>query len=464
MSRREKISTTMTSPRRGERGSVLILTLLMILTVSILLFANVTIQQTYIKLSTEIQQGGVAENASRAGVAQSLYQLEKSSSWKTGFAAVPLSVIKEATYTVSFDSNQKAIPFSTNNFGGTSNRTGYDGRTVPPGYVHIVSVGSFVKQRKVTEAFVQLGGYNPFGRGSLFSNTTGMTLTYLSNTDSWNSQAGSYSDTKSNTYGDIGSNTTRNNGINLGTKAKIYGDISIGPGGRPTRVVKGKTTQYNSIIAMSSAVSFPSVTFPNLGLSKGNVTVAAGATKNLAPGRYGTLTLNNGSTLVLKDGSYEFKSITASYSSTRTPKDYPVIESSPSKDPVLIFVDQNINLRNADLVNKAQSSKKITESSSLQIYGSSKTTQIDLRGGTSRLMGQWGTSCVVYAPAATVYLNGNTYNSGYSGSIVASAIGAPRATPYYYYPLHYDRALTGFQLPEGLVSQSSKKVQVISIW
>lgn len=464
MSRNERIIRCKTLLSSKERGSVLILTLLMILTVTILLFANMTIQQTYSRLSSNVQFGAVADNAARAGVAQALYQLEKNSGWKTGFSAVPLSVVKEASYTVSFDSNQKIIPFSINNYDGTSNKQGYDGRTVPPGYAHIVSVGKYAKQSKVSESLVRLGGFNPFGRGSLFTNTAGMTLTYLTNSDSWNSAGGTYSDTKSNTCGDVGSNTITSSGVKLGTSTKIYGDISIGPKGNPSKVVSGKKTQYNSIVVMSSAVTLPSVTVPDLGKSKGNVTVAAGKTTTLQPGRYGTVTINNGSTLILTDGSYEFTSITASYNSKKTPKEYPRIESSPEKDPVLIFVDQNINLRNGDLVNKYQNKKNITEPSSLQIYGSSKTTSVELQGGTSKLMGQWGTSCVVYAPAATVYLNGNTYNSGYCGSIVAKGVRAPKAAPYYNYPFHYDRALTTFQMPEGIVSVSSKKVQVISTW
>jgi len=447
-----------------DRGSVLILTLLMILTVTILLFANMTIQQTYLRLSSSIQSGAVAENAARAGVAQSLYQLEKNSGWKAGFSDVPLSVVKEASFTVSFDSNQKIVPFSTNNYDGTSNKQGYDGRTVPPGYAHIVSIGKFAKQRKVSESLVRLGGFNPFGRGSLFTNTSGMTLTYLTDSDSWSSAAGTYSETKSNSRGDIGSNTVSSSGVRLGTGTKIHGDISIGPKGKPSRVVNGSKTQYDNIVVMSSAVTLPSVTVPDLGVSKGNVNVTAGTTRTLSPGRYGTVTINNGSTLILKDGSYQFRSITASYNSRRNPKEYPRIESSPEKEPVIIFMDQNINLRNGDLVNKYRNEKNITEPSSLQIYGSTRTTTVELRGGTSGLMGQWGTACVVYAPAATVYLNGNTYNSGYYGSIVGRGIRPPRATPYYKYPLHYDRALAGFQLPAGIVSISSRKVQVISTW
>jgi hypothetical protein len=459
---KERSGTVKTAKK--ERGSTLILTLLMIFTVTILLFANATIIQTYLKLSTETMNGVVAENAATAGIARSLYELEKSPDWAAGFTKTPMTMIPEASFIVTFDAGQNAIPYSTNAFGSGAAKKGYGGRMVPPGFAHIVSVGYYLNQQKTSEAMVRLRGFYPFGGTGLFSDTTGMRLPNLSISDSWDSNDGAYAATRSNADGTIGSNTTDHGGVTLGITTKIYGDIDIGPGGIPSAVVRALPTQYNTVSNLDSPVNMPPINIPDLGAPRGNVTVPRGASVTLPPGEYGDLTINNGSVLVLEDGSYSFGRITANYNAHANPRVEPIIEAAPANDPVIIYTSGDVNLGKADLVNMYQNSRGAPVPSHLQIYCASTTHRVDLRCGTSLPMGNAGTYFVMYAPNATVYLNGNRQNSALYGALAAEQIRGARGARAYFYSSHYDRALRSFKAPDGLVPSADCSLRVEAEW
>jgi hypothetical protein len=457
--------TGMAGVRRNQGGSTLVLTLLMIMTVTILLFANATIVQTYLKLSTEAMNGAVAENAARAGLARSIYELRKSPGWDDGFARTRLGRVPEASFVVTFDALQNSLPYSTSAYGSGSAKKGYGGRTVPPGYAHIVSVGNYLKQQKISEAMVRLGGFYPFANAALFADVQGMNLPNLGASDSWNSTDGTYARTHINADGTIGSNTTGHHGVTLGNGARIFGIIDIGPGGIPGDVVQARPSQYEGIANLPSPISMPDITIPDLGTSHGNVTVPQRASVTLPPGEYGDLTLNAGSVLTLEDGSYSFGNITANYNAHQRPRrDAPLIEASPANDPVVIYVSGNVNLANADLVNSHKNDKGAPVPSYLQIYCASTTRTVELRCGTSRGTGGAGTYCVLYAPNSILYLNGNRQNSALYGAIVAGEIRGARRGNTDSYATHYDKALQGFRAPDGLVPGADSSLKVEATW
>lgn len=111
-------------------------------------------QEAYIAKKAETDL--IAEDAAKAGIQDALYYLKKDSSWKTGFNNVKLPH-SGATYSMTFDSNQKTLPWSFNNYDNKNPATGWEGRTVPSYSVYLVSTGKFSNSEKVIKTIVTFG-------------------------------------------------------------------------------------------------------------------------------------------------------------------------------------------------------------------------------------------------------------------------------------------------------------------
>jgi Tfp pilus assembly protein PilX len=120
--------------------------------------------------------------------------------------------------------------------------------------------------------------------------------------DSYNSNAGAYGGANILSHGNVGSNGTASNSIDLGNNSKIFGDASTGSGG-------GVLIPNSAVITDMVTGSVTHTNSQNLA----NVVVPSGLT-SLSSG--GTLTVNNNQTGSLSAGSYKYDSINLKNGST----------------------------------------------------------------------------------------------------------------------------------------------------
>ncbi len=192
-------------------------------------------------------------------------------------------------------------------------------------------------------------------------------------------------------------------------------------------------------------MEYPLVDVPAITPVHPGLVIQRGERQVLPPGAYGSLTIRNGGVAVLRDGNYVCSTITADYNSRAHPRTLPAIESAPVSEPVIIYTTGNINLRNGDLLNRYKNASGVVVPSYLQLYGSFATAMIEMRCGSSTTGGRFGSSMVLYAPMAQLFLNGNTATSDFYGSLSVRQVSPPRTSPYYTYNVHYDKALQAFQ-------------------
>lgn len=300
----------------------------------------------------------------------------------------------------------------------------------------IQSVGSWVEGSRVL-AQATLNAYiepqtTPLMNDVMF--TTGATCGSISvsgnvTTDSYNSSQGTYTQTHSNTEGNIGTNGN----ITASGNVDVYGTATV-PGGSAKNGAcsasspGGITSSGNISIAAEAALSstqvYPSPAVPspwNLSTYEPNNGHAIGST--LTPGNYGDISISGNTTLVLEGGTggatnvYNINSITYSGNTT--------IEISPT-GPVII-----------NLVGQGQSSVLTASGNStlnLANSGTARDLTINYAGtGSIALSGNNEGAFVLYAPSASLALSGNT---DYFGSIIAQSIAASGNVS-----LHYDMSL-----------------------
>ena len=154
---------------RGEnlrrRGYILIVTLA--IGSLLLLFGTslVDLNRTHQNLTREHEQALVAEGAAYAGLAQSLYQLKQNADWQGDLSGTQTN--SQATYQVRFSGSSAYR--SLNNGSGSSAATGWNGKQVPAGLVHLVSVGKCGNTIHVEQMLV-----NPGSQLLLSTFTTGV--------------------------------------------------------------------------------------------------------------------------------------------------------------------------------------------------------------------------------------------------------------------------------------------------
>ncbi len=142
---------------RKPKGYILIITILAIAALFFFAILMVKLQASERKTASRGESDIIAQQAAKAGIDYSIYQLSKDFSWNTGFnnQILPHS---NASFTVTFNNTQKDMPYSTNNSQSASAVEGYNGRKVAPGVVHIVSAGKFGSSMKIEEAMLSSGG------------------------------------------------------------------------------------------------------------------------------------------------------------------------------------------------------------------------------------------------------------------------------------------------------------------
>lgn len=238
--------------------------------------------------------------------------------------------------------------------------------------------------------------YGAFGKTSVDFGGNSSVDSYMS--DSFNSAAGNYSTTHSNSGGNLGTNGTATGSITVhGTAASVYGDIYVGAGGSAATVTIHGHPTVGTISAQSQNLVLPSVTIPTLG-------------SNLGALSGGTMVANNTYTTVSGNvnvgaGTYVVGTLSANLTLT--------------SGPVVIYITTAFS---ADITNNIPGTP-----------GSPANLVFMVGAGVSSLSLPDG-SYAIYAPDTDVSFRGN--NEIY-GALVGKSISIT-GTPN----LHYDRALS----------------------
>ena len=94
---------------RKQKGFILLLVLFALVTFSIILLYYVNLFNREKALSQREKWNYIAGKAAEAGVEDALYYIKQDMNWQTGFNESKLAR-SDATYSMSFDKNQAAIP------------------------------------------------------------------------------------------------------------------------------------------------------------------------------------------------------------------------------------------------------------------------------------------------------------------------------------------------------------------
>ncbi len=128
--------------RIEKKAFILVMSLMIIASLFFFGLAFINLFMAEKQLSQRAEQTITADEAAQAGLEDALYQLKRSQTWNAGFNCIS-TPHSGAAYSMSFNSTQTSLPYSTNNYAGTTTMTGWGGRSIPPGSAHLVSVGSY---------------------------------------------------------------------------------------------------------------------------------------------------------------------------------------------------------------------------------------------------------------------------------------------------------------------------------
>lgn len=125
--------------RPSRRGVILALTLAVTACLVFLGTLFLDLHRAASNQSELVTDRILARHAAESGVEEARGALRADSAWTAGFDRQALS--NGATFTVTFAPG--GAPYSTSNVAGNVSAVGWDGRSVPAGMVHVVSVGVY---------------------------------------------------------------------------------------------------------------------------------------------------------------------------------------------------------------------------------------------------------------------------------------------------------------------------------
>ena len=210
-----------------RRGFILVLAMMVSAALFFFALMYVHLYKAEQGLALQGERTLAAREAACAGISLAGLELKKNPAWSTGLDNVALPA-SGATATVTFDTT-RGLPYSTNNSQNTAAVTGWEGRTVPPGTIHLVGVGRLGPVTQVDQALL-VPPQSPYSF-SLFGNNAG-SLGGSTLVDAYNSSNGPYPSSIDPAGGNIGTNTTATGKITLASGSAVKGQIQVGPGGR----------------------------------------------------------------------------------------------------------------------------------------------------------------------------------------------------------------------------------------
>lgn len=394
-----------------KNGYILILTIIAITALIFFGILYLNLYRSEKNLAMRAEHIIISEEAATAGIEDAIYQLKKDPAWTAGFANITLPHSK-ATYAISFDKNQTTIPYSTNNKNGTQTVTGYNGRTILPGYVHIVSLGKFGISFWIEEALLKIGGGSIFQQ-LLFS--SGSVELQNTTTDSFNSALGTYAQTHQNNNGNIGTNLIQTGSVEI-KNSTINGNVVVGPGGT-TNVINSSNSTYQGLSVLPLPINMPIISPPSLGQNLGNFTSTE--TRTITPGTYSKLTLSGSGQITFQPGVYIFTDEISITGNTT------IVASGPV---VIYALGSELTINGNSTINTSQIP------SNFIVYGGQNLTDVTLNGQSQAYI-------ALYAPSAEVTIIGgfNLY-----GGIVAKETESNGNSA-----LHYDTSLQNLTNPNS---------------
>ncbi|MCE1246325.1 MAG: hypothetical protein LWY06_06755 [Firmicutes bacterium] len=407
---------------KSKKGYILILTFLVMAMMFFFGLMLVEFMSSETKLTIKSEHDNIAAEAANAGIDDAIYYLKQNASWASGFNNTALGH-SNSTYSMTFDKNQTVLPYSTNNSTGTATITGYGGRTVPAGSVHLVSIGKFGRSKIIEESMITPGG--TLFSAAIQANTN---ITFSGNglTDSFNSDNGTYQQTSQQSGGNIATNSNTNAIVRLTGNVDVNGTVTVGTGGTQAASVSSSGGSSYQGFSTSSPVSLPFLTPPS-GTNQGSVSVSGHGSVTINPGTYTNLSGSGQSVINLTAGDYVFTgNISLSGNSTIV---------LPATGKVKIYVLGNIDITGNSINNTSE------KPTNLVIYGGPNTTSVKISGNGQGYFG-------LYAPAADVKITGN---GAIYGGIVGDTIDITGNAA-----IHYDQALQKITGGSGMVTVLSR--------
>jgi hypothetical protein len=285
-------------------------------------------------------------------------------------------------------------------------------------------VGNILLARRKIKVFFgrdYIFGYAAFSQGT-------MVISNNSHIDSYNSANGPYNPATAGSRGNMGTNGSAVNVIDIGNNAIIHGSVSTGPGGtvdyQPSKVtITGGITHTNDVYIepVSVPAALQTTTFSGIL----NVT----ATTDLAAGsyRFDKITIGNNGTLNI-NGPVEIY-LTNATTGLTTGNNTVAINVAPGAS-VVIYTEGKVDLGNKVMINNTNANPKPADFQIYSLFSGSDGVVIDNNNVF------YGT---VYAPLTDVEVSNN---GQFFGSIVGDEVEVSNNGI-----MHYDEALGEMQAP-----------------
>jgi len=402
---------------KKKQGYLLILTLLVMAALLFFAIFYLSFYNGEQDLALRGQQQILAEGAAAAAVDAAIYELKQDNAWISGFSQITLPH-SNARYSLTFNKDQTALPYSTNNLQSAAPATGYQGRIVPPHCAYLVGIGFMGFMKQTEQAMITLGN-SPFINAATTMHDLNFTGSVV--VDSYNSDNGTYAATRQNSGGNIGTNSGANDMIELHGSAQIYGNLFAGPGGSESGSVDSSGSISYLGFGINQPISMPFLTPPS-GTSLGDFSVSGSNVVHISPGIYDELNVTGSSVVIFDPGIYVFTDeIKVSGSA--------ILRLPAGSDPVTIYAMNEIHFSGSNSINNQTQLPK-----NFVIIGGPNTEEIDLGGSGIAYMS-------IYAPAAEVSATGST--------VIYGAIASKSLDMHGSSVLHYDAALKNLGLGGG---------------
>lgn len=368
---------------RNGRGYALVITIMIICALFFFTIQYVRLFAAEKAIAGSGERALIAHAAASAGIDDAIANLKQNVAWSAGFDTISLPH-SGATYSMSFNTAQAAVPYSTNNSAGAASVNGYGGRVVPAGMIHLVSAGRYEKAVVLEECMVSSGPSKLF-HGAVFVKET-IFLNGNAETDSFNSAVKPYAQQHFDYGGDVGTNMAEAPGggpaVRLVGNSNIQGALTVGPNGTKETSVSGQ--QYQDFAVLKEPFRVPLL--PCTPASNPQpVTVKNNATKVLTPGTYSSVK-GTGGVLRLQEGTYI---ITGDLSLSGKC----ILDIPAGTGKVEIYVQGS----SIDMTGGCTNST--LRPRNLIIYGGESTTSVKLAGQAEQYFG-------LYAPNAEIDVKG----------------------------------------------------------
>lgn len=366
----------------------------------------------------------LAQQACQAGLSQAIYELNANPAWAPAAAPYTQSLTSaSSTFSLTFDPASTAIPYSTNNAAGAAAVTGYGGRTVPPGYVHLVALGDFRGTTVAEEAVLRERPsvtfanaiWTDYVEGSSNSIVMGQASVGVT-VDSFDSSQGVYPAGQANSGANLYTNAIASGRVQLKSTTRVWGNVTLGPGGSASTINAGtQGTNYTSWTAAGATTTAPTIVTPAT-----STTDISNVTTTLAPGAYRNLAMN-ANVVTLVAGVYRFNNLT----DTNTP--YSTLRFDTTNGPVAVYIVGGTVTLDYTHLEQVNSVKSIVPADAQILRPNASAGTLTLLGGPLAYL-------TISAPGCLVDFRGDLY-----GAIMADRVNF--ATSGSAASLHYDRAL-----------------------